>query len=200
MKSDSRILIAPDPVLEAVADPIALGDGEVDDAVAQDLRASVLGSARALAGYLIEVCNCVVGLGIAAPQVGAPVRMIVLNRLKDAFGPSFARDPLVMLNPTWKPLHEVRKDEIEQCFSTPTVRVSMTRYVAIQADWTGLDGVPQTGTFTDLEARVVQHECDHLDGKCLWTVLTPEQRTTYLKATRSARERVNPSGRHRSYR
>jgi peptide deformylase len=101
------------------------------------------------------------GVGLAAPQVGASKRMIVVD-------PHWARDgkskePLVMLNPVIKESNGETETE-EGCISLPGIYAKVIRPSDITVSYTGLDNERHTLKLSGYPAVVVQHEYDHLEG------------------------------------
>jgi len=159
MKDDRRILIAPHPDLFKVSAVVTNFDALPE-----------------LAAYMCEVSECVGAAGLAAPQIGALVRVVYI-----------AEGDLVMVNPTWRP-HDARTTtETERCFSLPESQVRVTRAASIDIEWRDVDGEPHGAIFNDWTARVIQHECDHLDGVTLYRHLT--SKSAYKRRTRRHRAR-----------
>ena len=107
------------------------------------------------------------GAGLAAPQVHAPLRIVMFEvpteRGTDEIGDEIA--PLrVLINPVIEPLTEEMEQGWEGCLSVPGMIGAVPRYTRI--GYSGLlpDGQPFRTTASGFHARVVQHECDHLDG------------------------------------
>jgi peptide deformylase len=69
-----------------------------------------------------------------------------------------------MVNPVIEPLSEDEELGWEACLSVPGLMGAVPRYTNIRYSWTGLDGQPHSREAQGFHARVVQHECDHLDG------------------------------------
>ena len=113
------------------------------------------------------------GAGLAAPQIGISKRVVVFGfeanpRYQDA--PPVPRT--VLINPVITPLDEDMEQGWEGCLSVPGLRGLVPRYSRVR--YTGFDpqGEPIDVTAEGFHARVVQHECDHLDG-----ILYPERMT-----------------------
>ncbi|WP_457337057.1 peptide deformylase [Rhizobacter sp. P5_C2] len=106
------------------------------------------------------------GAGLAAPQIGVDLQLVIFGFKNNARYPDAPAVPeTVLINPTIVPLSDEREEGWEGCLSVPGLRGVVPRYARIR--YTGLD--PQ-GQLIDREAegfhaRVVQHECDHLIGK-----------------------------------
>lgn len=105
------------------------------------------------------------GAGLAAPQIGVMRRIVIFGYQTNPRYPDAPAVPeTVLINPQITPLEDSREDGWEGCLSVPGMRGIVPRYRAIH--YRGFD---QYGEIIDREvsgfhARVVQHECDHLDG------------------------------------
>ncbi len=105
------------------------------------------------------------GVGIAAPQIGCNRRIIMFGFDDNARYPD--EDPIpftVLINPVIKFLSAEMVDGWEGCLSVPGLRGLVPRYNKINYQGYDLDGQLITRTATGFHARVLQHECDHLDG------------------------------------
>jgi peptide deformylase len=105
------------------------------------------------------------GAGLAAPQIGVMQRVVIFGCQTNPRYPDAPPVPeTVLINPVITPLNEVQEDGWEGCLSVPGMRGIVPRFRDIR--YRGFD---QYGNTIDREAsgfhaRVVQHECDHLDG------------------------------------
>jgi len=105
------------------------------------------------------------GAGIAAPQIGVSLRVVIFGVGKNPRYPDAEQVPYtVLINPTLTPLGDEMEDGWEGCLSVPGLRGIVPRFARLH--YTGFD---QFGNAIDrvasgFHARVVQHECDHLDG------------------------------------
>lgn len=97
------------------------------------------------------------GIGLAAPQVGIPLRFFVA-KLKCA---------KVFVNPHVVERSRLTETAVEGCLSFPGKRVAVTRPMSIVATWSDLNGDRREKRLTGLEARVFLHETDHLDGRVI---------------------------------
>lgn len=106
------------------------------------------------------------GLGISAPQIGVNKRIIVIGAKKENIRYNDAEDiPLtVMINPTWKKLSEEKDIQYEGCISVPTIRGKVERFKTIEVKYISENMEMVTKQLNGFFARIVQHECDHLDG------------------------------------
>jgi peptide deformylase len=99
------------------------------------------------------------GIGLAAPQVGIPKRIIVID--VDPYDPSY--DPIVLINP--EIVEQAGKaDSEEGCLSVPEIRGEVKRAERVTAEGLNLNGEKVRIEATDLLARALQHEIDHLNG------------------------------------
>ncbi len=110
---------------------------------------------RALARDMEETVQAANGIGLAAPQVDRSVRLCLVT-----IGGKIV--PLV--NPEIIHRSEQEDEAEEGCLSLPDVWLTIRRPVAIVVRYTDLQGAEQERALTGLDARVVQHEVDHLDG------------------------------------
>ncbi len=125
---------------------------------------------RALASDMLETMIDAPGVGLAAPQVHVPLRLVIF-RVPETEAESVAGDeaPLtVLINPVLEPVLEPRGETMEEnwegCLSLPGLRGLVPRYSQLRYHGVGLDGEVIDRTVDGFLARVVQHECDHLDG------------------------------------
>ena len=106
------------------------------------------------------------GIGISAPQIGYNLRVITFGFDKGVQGLGDENDIpwTVLLNPAIKPLSDEQVDGWEACLSVPGLRGLVPRYQHIE--YSGFDqfGRKLVRQASGFHARVVQHECDHLDG------------------------------------
>lgn len=106
------------------------------------------------------------GLGIAAPQVGINKRIIVVGAKKENIKYCDAEDipTTAMINPSWKKISEETDIEFEGCMSIPIIRGKVKRYKEIELTYYTEKGKKIVKNVTGFFARLIQHECDHLDG------------------------------------
>lgn len=105
------------------------------------------------------------GAGIAAPQIGVSLRVVIFGVGQNPRYPDAEEVPYtVLINPRIAPLGEEVEDGWEGCLSVPGMRGIVPRHARIH--YTGFDphGHPIDRIASGFHARVVQHECDHLDG------------------------------------
>jgi peptide deformylase len=105
------------------------------------------------------------GAGLAAPQIGDALRVVIFGFEANPRYPDVEPVPTtVLVNPVLEPLGEEREDGWEGCLSVPGLRGLVSRYKRLR--YRGFDacGIEIDRTVEGFHARVVQHECDHLDG------------------------------------
>ena len=122
---------------------------------------------RRLVADMIETMEDAGGTGLAAPQVHAPWRIVVFfvsgERLSGLPG-DVAQQLTVLINPVVEPVGEERAFGWEGCLSVPGMRGLVPRHLRIRYHALDLDGNLVEREAAGFHARVVQHECDHLDG------------------------------------
>ncbi|KIN73967.1 peptide deformylase [Sulfitobacter guttiformis] len=113
-----------------------------------------------LAADMLETMYAAPGRGLAGPQVGAMLRIFVM----DTGWKEGKSDPLVCINPMLMEVGEERASHSEGCLSIPGVSADISRPAQVQMVWTGLNGGRFVQSFAGFDAACVQHEIDHLDG------------------------------------
>ncbi len=152
-----NILIHPDPRLKKVCPPVAQITPEL----------------RTLADDMLQTMYDAPGIGLAAPQVGELVRLIVMDCIKEE---GAAPRPLILFNPeiTWT--SEDTNIYDEGCLSIPDQYAEVERPAEVKVRWLDADGAPQQEHFDGLWATCVQHEIDHINGKLFIDHLKPLKR------------------------
>lgn len=106
------------------------------------------------------------GAGLAAPQVHVSQQIVVMEVAKNPRYPEAPNIPLtVYINPEITPLTENMNEDWEGCLSVPGMRGRVPRYTNIRLRAYDRDGKQVDFTAEGFHARVIQHECDHLQGK-----------------------------------
>ncbi len=121
---------------------------------------------KALADDMLQTMIDAPGTGLAAPQVHVSLRMVIFRvPLTETDSLAGGEAPLtVLINPIVEPLGEEMEEAWEGCLSLPGLRGLVPRYSRIRYRGVDLAGAPIDRTAEGFHARVVQHECDHLDG------------------------------------
>lgn len=105
------------------------------------------------------------GAGLAAPQIGVLQRVVIFGVKHNARYPDAEEIPYtVLINPSLEPLDEARDIAWEGCLSVPGMRGAVPRYTHVRYRGSDASGAPIERSVSGFHARVVQHECDHLDG------------------------------------
>ena len=105
------------------------------------------------------------GAGLAAPQIGVPLRVVIFGVEANPRYPHAEAVPTtILINPALDPIGPEMEEGWEGCLSVPGLRGLVNRHSHLR--YTGFDrnGAPIDRTVSGFHARVVQHECDHLDG------------------------------------
>ncbi|ADL55231.1 peptide deformylase [Gallionella capsiferriformans] len=105
------------------------------------------------------------GAGLAAPQIGVGLRVVIFGVEENSRYPDAESVPYtVLINPVVTPIDDLMEDDWEGCLSVPGLRGRVARYHAIRYQGVDAKGAPIDRSVSGFHARVVQHECDHLDG------------------------------------
>ena len=148
-----EIVQYPNPVLRTVARPV----DSIDDTV------------RAVAARMIDLMHDADGAGLAAPQVGLSWRMFVTRGIDD-------EPDRVHVNPELGDLGGDMDVRPEGCLSLPGITLDIRRPMNSTLTCLDLDGRSVTLTSIDLQARIWQHEMDHLNGILIIDKMTPMDR------------------------
>jgi peptide deformylase len=124
---------------------------------------------RALVDDLFETMAAASGAGLAAPQIGVPLRVVIFGYADPAQrNPRYPdADPVpqtVLINPVLEPLTDEVEEGWEGCLSVPGLRGVVPRVTRLRYSGFDLAGGRIERVAEGFHARVVQHECDHLDG------------------------------------
>lgn len=143
-----------DPVLRRISEEVNIE--EIDEEILEIIE------------DLKETLEFGTGLGIAAPQVGINKRIIVVGAKKENININYntaEEIPITaMINPTWIKLSEETDIQYEGCMSVPIIRGKVERYTHIELTYYNENGEKIVKELHGFFARLIQHECDHLDG------------------------------------
>ncbi len=148
----------------AIRPVLRLGDPRLLT-VAEKVREFDTAELKSLIQDMFDTMAAEDGAGLAAPQIGIGLRVVIFGFDRNPRYPDCDAIPkTVIINPEIIVLNENREDDWEGCLSVPGMRGVVSRYTDIR--YTGFDpsGNPIDVTAEGFHARVVQHECDHLDG------------------------------------
>lgn len=138
------------PVLRKISEPLAEGTEGIKELVAQMFDAM----------YESE------GVGLAAPQIGKNIRLVVIDAdpVAESF-PECAGRKFALINPEIEILDGDKVSRAEGCLSLPGISENVPRVEHIRLKWLDEDFQPHEEEISGFLARIVQHECDHLEGK-----------------------------------
>lgn len=155
-----KILSYPNPLLREISKDVK----EINEEI------------RQLAADMLETMYDAKGVGLAAPQVGKQLRMLVMD-------PGVAidqKEPRVVINPQLELLGEKKISEQEGCLSVPlNYRADVPRFSKVRLQAMDLEGNSIDEILEDLPAIIIQHETDHLDGKLFIDKLSHLKRSMY---------------------
>jgi len=114
---------------------------------------------------MFETMRAADGAGLAAPQIGEAVRVVIFGfESNQRYPDALPIPPTVLINPTIEPLTEILEDGWEGCLSVPGLRGVVPRILRLRYGGCDARGNAFSREAEGFHARVVQHECDHLDG------------------------------------
>lgn len=121
---------------------------------------------QALITDLEDTMRAASGAGLAAPQIGVDLAVVVFGFQHNPRYPNAEAVPrTVLINPVVEPLSDAEEEGWEGCLSVPGLRAIVPRYAQIRYHGRDPQGLAIDRTASCFHARVVQHECDHLIGK-----------------------------------
>ena len=166
----ARLIKIGDPVLNSEASPVSEFDDELDHDVER----------------MVALMHDAMGIGLAATQLGILRRLLVFQAGAEA-------EPTALVNPRveWQSEEVVVAEE--GCLSIPKVTVDVERPLHARVSGSDHRGQPLLIEASGLEARVLQHEIDHLDGILMLDRTTTEQRKGALRALREGEEYSPPT-------
>jgi peptide deformylase len=120
---------------------------------------------RELLNDMQDTMHSLNGAGLAAPQIGVPLRVVIFGIQSNPRYPDAEPVPFtVLVNPVLETLGDELEEGWEGCLSVPGMRGLVPRYKRLRYRGFDASGHAIDRTVDDFHARVVQHECDHLDG------------------------------------
>ena len=121
---------------------------------------------QALIEDMFDTMAAAGGVGLAAPQIGVGLQLVIFGFEKSERYPEAASvEQTILINPLITPLSNDEALDWEGCLSLPGMRGEVPRFTQIRYQGFGPDGRAIDRTVEGFHARVVQHECDHLIGK-----------------------------------
>lgn len=138
-----------EPLLRQVAVPVERFDAQL----------------TALVADMNDTMHALSGAGLAAPQIGVSLRVVIFEVTANPRYPDVSPVPYtVLVNPQLTALGEEQEEGWEGCLSVPGLRGLVPRFKRLRYRGYDLQGAPIDRTVAGFHARVVQHEVDHLDG------------------------------------
>jgi peptide deformylase len=159
--SIQKIYQYPDSVLRKETEKITVFDSDL----------------TALVEDMAETMYDAPGIGLAAPQIGRSIKLIVVDATKEKEG---EKQYLPMVNPEIIAHEGIQVDE-EGCLSIPELTANVTRYQSVTVTYQDLQGQQHEISTENRFAVVLQHEIDHLNGILFIDHLSPLKRTLYKK-------------------
>ena len=133
--------------------------------IAQEVRDFDTPDLHALLTDMRDTMQALNGAGLAAPQIGVNLRVVIFGVQHNARYPDAEEVPqTVLINPVIFPSNEMMEEDWEGCLSVPGLRGLVPRFSHIRYQGKDQAGALIDRTVSGFHARVVQHECDHLDG------------------------------------
>lgn len=119
-----------------------------------------------LIDVLIKTLRKSQGVGIAAPQIGRSLRLLIIaSHPNDRYPHAPKMQPIALINPQITSYCEPITKDWEGCLSVPNIRGLVPRYETVEVNYCDRYGQEKTDIFQGFIARILQHEYDHLDGK-----------------------------------
>lgn len=147
-----------------VRDILRMGDPRLLR-VARPLTEFGTAELRALVADMLDTMRAAGGVGLAAPQIGIDLRLVIFGFEQSERYPDAPPVPFTVLaNPVLTPLSDAVEEGWEGCLSVPGLRGWVPRWQELHYCGVDVDGQPLERSVSGFHARVVQHECDHLDG------------------------------------
>lgn len=151
----------PDPVLRKETEKITVFDEKLSQLVAD----------------MVDTMYDAPGVGLAAPQIGQSLRLIVVDISESKDGP---KQHMALVNPEITD-HEGKQIDEEGCLSVPELTANVKRYQKITVSYLDIQGQAQKISTEDRFAVVLQHEIDHLNGILFVDHLSSLKRSLYKK-------------------
>jgi peptide deformylase len=145
--------------------------------VAEPVREFDTPELHALIADMFDTMHAANGAGLAAPQIGVNLQLVIYGFKSNARYPDAPQVPeTVLINPVLTPITQEKEEGFEGCLSVPGLRGSVPRYTRLHYEGVDQYGHPIVRDADGFHARVVQHEVDHLHG-----ILYPMRITDFSK-------------------
>jgi peptide deformylase len=147
-----------------IRDVLRMGDPRLLE-ISRPVSAFGTTELRALIADMRDTMAHLNGAGLAAPQIGVLLRVVIFGVTRNPRYPDAEEVPdTVLINPVVTPIGEEMEEAWEGCLSVPGMRGVVPRFTRVRYRGFDESGVPIDRSVEGFHARVVQHECDHLDG------------------------------------
>ena len=147
-----------------IRDVLRMGDPRLL-ARSREVEAFATVELESLLADMRDTMRALSGAGLAAPQIGVGLRVVIFGVGRNPRYPDAEEVPYTeLVNPVITPLTDQLEEGWEGCLSVPGLRGVVPRWTAIRYRGFDPQGNPLDREVTGFHARVVQHECDHLDG------------------------------------
>ena len=171
------IFETPDPILRQISKPVETFDDELKTLIAD----------------MFETMYDAPGIGLAAVQVGVPIRLLVMDLQEpEEEGGEPVRDPRVFINPEILWSSEITVPYTEGCLSVPDQYAEVLRPDRVRVRWRDETGGTQEDELDGLLAVCLQHEMDHLEGVLFIDHLSKLKRDMVLKKLAKLRKERSP--------
>ncbi|TJZ77410.1 peptide deformylase [Chitiniphilus eburneus] len=148
----------------AVREVLKMGDPRLYR-IAEPVKAFATADLYELVTDLFDTMRAHQGVGIAAPQIGVNLQVVIFGFQRNSRYPEAPPVPeTVLINPVLTPLSPEREEDWEGCLSVPGLRGRVIRHTALHYTGFDVEGRLIDRSVEGFHARVVQHECDHLNG------------------------------------
>lgn len=144
-----KVAVLGNPVLRVPADPV------------KNVQAPEI---QRLVDDLLETMREYRGIGLAAPQVHRSLQLAVIEEGEHLPDDLAKGGPLILINPKLTPVGTRQEEDWEGCLSVPNLRGKVSRHLRLEVEALDRRGRPLQFTARDFLARVIQHECDHLNA------------------------------------
>jgi len=167
-----EIITIPDPVLRENCSPI------------EDITLEL----KTLMQDMLETMYDAPGVGLAAPQINIPIRLIVMDAAQKEDGDE--KEPIIMINPVILSSSDDRSVYEEGCLSIPEYFAEIERPAIVKVGYRDEEGKEQERDCEGLLGTVVQHEIDHLDGILFIDYLSKLRRDRVIKKFAKAKKAI----------
>lgn len=147
---------------------------------AWDFKNPPLGLQRFIEQDLIDTMLHEQALGLAANQVGITYRVIAMN----VQAGKYAGQQIVMVNPTVDKVSDELWEATEGCLSFPRLELTIARPQHVYACWLDITGQLHSTVFSDIDAKCILHEIDHLNGRVFKDYVSDLKYQTALRKSR----------------